>query len=326
MGRPDDLRERIAHAVARRRPVDARERQSIARFAEAYPRLADPFSASADPVHVTASAIVLADPPSPRHGVVLHKHRRLGLWMQPGGHVDPGETPWDAARRETVEETGLPVALARGNHLLHVDVHPGPRGHNHLDLRYLATAPPQPPAPPEGESQDVGWFGWRDAIRRAEIGVEGVLRALQPGRPTLRPAGSSDAAEMAHVFLRSREYAMPSVPSSHDPGSVRAYFADKVIGQEDAWVADLDGLVVGLMSLTPGWIEQLYLDPAWIGRGLGDEFMRVAVERQPGGLQLWAFQANEPAQRFYARHGFTAVEHTDGAGNEERAPDVRMRR
>jgi 8-oxo-dGTP pyrophosphatase MutT (NUDIX family) len=277
-------------------------------------------------VHVTASAIVVGDPPSPRFGVILHKHKRLGLWLQPGGHIDAGETPWQAARRETVEETGLPAELARGDHLLHVDVHPGPRGHTHLDLRYLLHAPLRPPCPPAGESQDVAWFAWREAVARADPPVEGVIRALQPGRPVLRRAANRDAAEMAHVYLRSREFAVPSVPCLHDEPDVRRWFADAVIGHLDTWVADLDGTIVGLMALSPGWIEQLYLDPAWIGRGLGDEFMRVAVERQPGGLQLWAFQANEPAHRFYARHGFAEAERTDGRGNEERAPDVRMAR
>ncbi|GHD97675.1 hypothetical protein GCM10010339_00960 [Streptomyces alanosinicus] len=48
-----------------------------------------------------------------------------------------------------------------------------------------------------------------------------------------------------------------------------------------------------------------------------------AKERSPGGLSLWTFQVNKPAHRFYERHGFTAVESTDGSGNEEREPDVR---
>jgi 8-oxo-dGTP pyrophosphatase MutT (NUDIX family) len=41
--------------------------------------------------------------------VVLHRHRVLGIWVQPGGHIDSGETPWDAAVRETAEETGQDV-------------------------------------------------------------------------------------------------------------------------------------------------------------------------------------------------------------------------
>jgi len=46
--------------------------------------------------------------------------------------------------------------------------------------------------------------------------------------------------------------------------------------------------------------------------------------RHPG-LQLWTFQANREARRFYERHGFTAVEETDGTTNEERLPDMRYK-
>ncbi|MCY7298820.1 MAG: GNAT family N-acetyltransferase, partial [Ilumatobacteraceae bacterium] len=62
----------------------------------------------------------------------------------------------------------------------------------------------------------------------------------------------------------------------------------------------------------------------WMGRGLGDKLMKLAKERSPEGLQLWTFQVNEPARRFYERHGFVVEQLTDGAGNEERAPDIRF--
>ena len=45
--------------------------------------------------------------------------------------------------------------------------------------------------------------------------------------------------------------------------------------------------------------------------------------RRPGGFRLWTFQDNAGARRFYDRHGLRAVELTDGAGNEEKMPDVR---
>ena len=138
-------REDIAAQVARRRPVDERERTSIERFLLEFARLDEPFSEHADATHVTASAIVVGV-----RGVVLHKHKRLGLWLQPGGHIDPGEAPWQAAVREAQEETGLPVAPLAGPTspaLVHVDVHPGPRGHTHLDLRYLLVADDVEPAP-----------------------------------------------------------------------------------------------------------------------------------------------------------------------------------
>ena len=65
-----------------------------------------------------------------RRLVLLHRHRRLGIWLQPGGHVEPGERPEDAALRETVEETGIAVAHpSDGPRIVHVDEHPGPDGH-----------------------------------------------------------------------------------------------------------------------------------------------------------------------------------------------------
>jgi 8-oxo-dGTP pyrophosphatase MutT (NUDIX family)/GNAT superfamily N-acetyltransferase len=320
----DPLVLAVRDQVGSRRPVDARERTSIEAFVQQVDQLERPFDETASKVHVTASAIVVGS-----RGVVLHKHKRLGIWLQPGGHIDAGETPWQAAVRETREETGLPVDdFAEPPPLAHVDVHPGPKGHTHLDLRYVVTAPDAAPRPPAGESQDVKWFRWFEAIDLADAGLAGVLRSLQPGQPVLRPARGGDARECATVYLRSRAFALPTVPVVHDDAEVRRWMADDVIGRADVTVAEVDGTVVGLMVLDvgargTGWIEQLYLDPAWIGRGLGTRFVDHAKRRHPAGLELWTFEANEPAQRFYAREGFTAVERTDGHGNEERAPDVR---
>jgi 8-oxo-dGTP pyrophosphatase MutT (NUDIX family) len=138
------------------------------------PHLERPFDMDADRTHITGSALIVG----PR-GIVLLRHRLLGIWVQPGGHVDDGETPWDAARREAAEETGMPVHFLGGEPgLAHVDVHPGGRGHTHLDLRYLMIADDADPAPPPGESQDVSWFGWHEAPRRAEPGMAGILAAL----------------------------------------------------------------------------------------------------------------------------------------------------
>jgi len=320
-----DVRSLIRAEVAARRPTDSRERQSVADFLRMYDELDQPFSETADRVHVTGSAVVVS---TDRRRVLLHKHKRLGMWLQPGGHIDPDELPWDGSLREALEETGLPVAFpADGPKLLHVDVHPGPRGHTHLDLRYLVEAPYVPPTPPEGESQDVQWFHWHHAIALAEPGLEGALRAAQPGEPSLRAVRPADAAECAHVYLRSRAFALPEVPVVHEPSEVRRWMADEVVGRTDMWVADLDGVVVGFLVLTHerdgSWIDHLYLDPSWVGRGLGDRFIELVRRRCPQGARLYTFQANGGARRFYERHGFVADEFGDGRGNEERAPDVR---
>jgi len=144
-------------------------------FRAALARLARPFDEAAGPIHVTASAIVVGP-----QGVLLLRHRRLGIWVQPGGHLEPGEMPADAAAREAAEETGLALRHpAGGPALVHVDVHPGGRGHTHLDLRWLLLAEGTP-RPPPGESQDVSWFSWDEALARADPGLAGALHALRP--------------------------------------------------------------------------------------------------------------------------------------------------
>jgi 8-oxo-dGTP pyrophosphatase MutT (NUDIX family) len=167
----------VRASVAGRQPVDGREARSRHRILVALGRLERPFDRDADPTHVTGSALVTGP-----QGVVLHRHKRLGLWLQPGGHLDAGETPWDAAHREATEETGLHLGWADANPVLvHLDVHAGGRGHTHLDLRYhLTVRGDDQPRPPAGESQDVRWYGWDHAISVADPGLVGLLRAERP--------------------------------------------------------------------------------------------------------------------------------------------------
>jgi 8-oxo-dGTP pyrophosphatase MutT (NUDIX family) len=180
---PERLRELVRRAVTDRDPIDNTELANIDRFLVEFDRLTDPFDEHSDVVHVTGSAIVTG----PR-GVVLLRHRRLGFWLQPGGHIDPGETPWDAARREASEETGLEVGFADLDAagvpvLAHVDVHAGGRGHTHLDLRYVLDGGSADPCPPAGESQEVGWFGWHAAVDRAgDDRLKALLRTLAANR------------------------------------------------------------------------------------------------------------------------------------------------
>ncbi|MDA3629691.1 GNAT family N-acetyltransferase [Saccharopolyspora sp. WRP15-2] len=139
----------------------------------------------------------------------------------------------------------------------------------------------------------------------------------------LRPASDADAADMAEVWLRSFNTALPTVRRAHGDDEVRSWFAHVVVPNSECWVAEEQGSVVGLMVLEGAELEQLYLDPPQRGRGLGDQLVDLAKRRRPDGLELWTFQVNGPARRFYERHGFVAVEHTDGQLNEEREPDVR---
>lgn len=148
------------------------------------------------------------------------------------------------------------------------------------------------------------------------------MREVADRDPVLRRAVDDDAAAVTEVWLRSWNAALPGVQRAHPDDACRSWIASQVHHRE-TWVADAGGAVVGMMVLGDGWIEQLYLDPDWRGQGLGDRFVAVAKERSPAGLQLYAFQVNGPARRFYERHGFVAIELGDGSTNEEHEPDVR---
>jgi 8-oxo-dGTP pyrophosphatase MutT (NUDIX family) len=165
--------ELVAAQVAEIEPVDERERDSITALLARLGEGDDPFSEFVSPRHVTASAFVIS-----ARGIVLLRHKRLGIWVQPGGHVDGDEAPLVAAIREVREETGLLTTPLAGGAVVHVDVHDGPRGHLHYDLRYLLRAPADDPVPDDGESPDVAWFSFDEAMERAEDALRPAIAAL----------------------------------------------------------------------------------------------------------------------------------------------------
>jgi GNAT superfamily N-acetyltransferase len=86
-------------------------------------------------------------------------------------------------------------------------------------------------------------------------------------------------------------------------------------------VAEEDGAVVGFCARNGEDLDALYVAAKNRGHGVGTTLLihaQDAVER----LELWTFQANEAAQRFYLRHGFVELQRTDGSGNDERLPDI----
>jgi 8-oxo-dGTP pyrophosphatase MutT (NUDIX family) len=166
--------------VAVREPLDEDERSAIGVLRELLRGDADAFLRTTLPTHVTASAIIV-DPTDGR--VLLHLHRRIGRWLQPGGHIEPDEAPEDAAIRESVEETGVDVwHPTAGPLLLHVDEHPGPDGHVHLDLRYLLHAHRGAVAIASGEATGGGtgpMLRWLTSAEAGEVADRSLARALQ---------------------------------------------------------------------------------------------------------------------------------------------------
>lgn len=97
---------------------------------------------------------------------------------------------------------------------------------------------------------------------------------------------------------------------------------ETVLVERHTWVAIDAHRIVGILVIEdPDWIDQLYVEPDLLGRGIGTLLLRQAFEHTRGPARLWCFQSNAPARRFYERHGFVATAWTEG-DNEEGAPDV----
>jgi GNAT superfamily N-acetyltransferase len=136
-------------------------------------------------------------------------------------------------------------------------------------------------------------------------------------------AGPADAHALAALFTASRRAAMPWLPPLHSAAEDRRFIAEQVIGASDeVLVVRREGRPVGFLALVGPMVEHLYVEPGAQRAGIGSALLDTAKARRPEGLRLWVFQRNEGARAFYANHGFTEVERTDGAANEEREPDV----
>jgi GNAT superfamily N-acetyltransferase len=143
----------------------------------------------------------------------------------------------------------------------------------------------------------------------------------------IRPATVEDATRIADVWLSSWRATFDFEPA-HPDEDVRRWVREELLVEAEDWVATdpSDGdSVIALLGLSDTMVEQLYVRPDRIGRGVGRALLELAKRRRPDGLDLYCFAANDRARRFYERNGFEAVAFGDGSGNEERQPDVLYR-
>ena len=148
---------------------------------------------------------------------------------------------------------------------------------------------------------------------------------MVPTELTLRPADTADLPSIADVHARAREASYPSMPRSlHPLHEVRQWVAGWDRSVFTVWVAAAGEEVLGYARFDDIWLDDLYVDPSAQGAGVGSALLDLVKAQRPTGLCLWVFESNEPARAFYRARGLVDLEHTDGAANEEKAPDLRM--
>lgn len=172
--------------------AQARERDRVLAWIDRYPT--DAHRRERLEGHLTASALVVD---VTRGAALLTHHRKLGRWLQLGGHCDGDANLARTALREAVEESGI-ADLRIDPRPLDVDVHAIPaRGaepeHLHLDTRFLVFAPPGALEVLSEESLELRWFRPDDlAGVPTDASVERLFRAAfgTRARPGLVRAGS----------------------------------------------------------------------------------------------------------------------------------------
>lgn len=183
----DDARFDLYQRLVEYRPEgldDPSERTSLRRILQFVRNVPACFQRSEPLGHVTGSAWVVDQA---REQVVLLHHRKLGLWLQPGGHADGNPNVAEVALKEATEETGLTGLSLASPDIFDLDVHAiparkGDRPHFHYDVRFLVVAPRTatgrpPPLQLNHESEDGQWLTWQEAQRRA--GDRSVLRMIR---------------------------------------------------------------------------------------------------------------------------------------------------
>jgi GNAT superfamily N-acetyltransferase len=140
----------------------------------------------------------------------------------------------------------------------------------------------------------------------------------------LRPLELVDMDAAALVYRTAFDHALPSLAGLHAPKEDQWFFRERVFRACEAWGAFDGTAMIGMIAFWDDWIDQLYVLPKAQGRGLGTELLQVA-QRCFDHPQLWTFQRNVRARRFYEARGFVLIQETDGAGNEEKEPDALYR-
>ena len=138
---------------------------------------------------------------------------------------------------------------------------------------------------------------------------------------TLRRLELADMEQAARVHRAAFDAALPWLAGLHTADQDRWFYRERMFVNCALWGAFAAADMIGVIAFREGWIDQLYVLPAAQGRGAGSALLQVA-KGSLDRLQLFTFQRNARARRFYEARGFRLVRETDGADNEENEPDA----
>jgi len=169
-----DLRDQLAALDLSSRPAEAPARERMLALLDEVPAC---FERTAFPAHFTGSALVVNADGS---RVLLHHHRKLGRWLQFGGHCDGDEDILRVARREALEESGIDGLIVASQRPFDLDIHEIPAHgaepvHFHYDVRFMLIAPENAAPVVSGESRELGWF---TAAETANLALDQSLQRM----------------------------------------------------------------------------------------------------------------------------------------------------
>lgn len=137
----------------------------------------------------------------------------------------------------------------------------------------------------------------------------------------IRSYDERDVHDLLDVWYRASLVGHPFLPEAFLEKE-RAEIVERWLPAADTTVYEVDGRVVGFLSLIDNEVGAIFVDPDLHGRGIGRALMDDARERRPY-LELTVFEANEVGRRFYETYGFAFVERRVEESTGE--PELRLR-
>ena len=151
------------------------------------------------------------------------------------------------------------------------------------------------------------------------LGLEPITMAFK-----LRRATACDADAIVNVHWASFRL-LTFLPMLHTVEEDGRYIQNVILNECEVTVAEDESEMVDFLARQGEEVRLLHTRPDRIGMGAGTQLINTAKASGIGALELWCFEANERARRFYEARGFQAIRFTDGTHNEEQMPDIRYR-